>query len=199
MTNPKERMIHNPQRQGFLLRRAVRPLLDLARIQPAVWARGTISLRTERIDLRARIAEVLSDAGEAISAREHQIVTPEMPEPLWIDADPVRLRQVLSNLLDNAIKFTEPGGRIDLSACRAGQDVIVRVRDSGRGLRPDELAHIFKLFSQVRPGERRRLGIGLTVAWEIVALHRGRIEVLSDGPSCGTEFIVTLPSAAATG
>ena len=165
-------------------------------IESAHWAQGTMLLRTERIDVRARIAEALSDAGEAISARQHHIVTSEMPDPLWIDADPARLRQVLSNLLDNAIKFTEPGGRIHLTACRAGESIIVRIRDTGRGLRPHELASVFELFSQVRPGEGRGLGIGLNVAWEIVALHRGRIEVRSDGPSCGTEFTVTLPIAA---
>ena len=194
-------MIHKMQSQGFLLQRAVRPRQDRARVQPSIaeLLLQPMLLRRERLDLRAGIAEVLSDANQAISAREHEIFTSEMPEALWIDADPARLRQVLSNLLDNAIKFTEPCGRIHLSACRAGQDITVRIRDTGRGLRPHELASIFELFSQVRPGEGRGLGIGLTVAWEIVALHRGRIEVLSDGPSCGTEFIVTLPSAAATG
>ena len=177
-------------RQAHHMARLIEQLFE-----SADWAQGTMLLRTERLDLRDRIAEVLTDASEAISARGLEIFTSEMTEPLWIDADSARLRQVLSNLLDNAIKFTEPGGRIHLTACRAGQDLIVRVRDTGRGLRPHELASIFELFSQVRPGEGRGLGIGLAVAWEIVALHRGRIEAHSAGPSCGTEFIVTLPSA----
>ena len=165
-------------------------------IESAQWTRGTTLLRTQRIDLRVPIAEAVSDAGEPVSARKHQIVASDMPEPLWVDADAARLRQVLSNLLDNAIKFTDPGGRIHLSACRAGQEIILRVRDTGCGLRADELAHVFELFSQVRPGDGQGLGIGLNVAWEIVALHRGRIEVRSDGPSCGCEFTVTLPLAA---
>ena len=177
-------------RQAHHMSRLVEELVEAAQ-----WARGTMLLRTLRVDMRARIAEALSDASGAISAREHQLVTSEMPEPLWVNADPARLRQVLSNLLDNATKFTEPGGRIHLSACRTGQEVIVRIRDTGRGLRPDELTSIFELFSRVRPGEGRGLGIGLNVAWEIVALHKGRIDVRSDGPSRGSEFTVTLPSA----
>ena len=181
-------------RQAHRMNRLVEDLIESAR-----WVQGKTLLRTQRVDLRGRIAEAVADAAEMISARSHQIVTSESPEPLWVDADPARLGQVLSNLLDNAIKFTEPGGRIELTACRAGQEIVVRITDSGRGLRTDELAHIFNLFSQVRPREGGGLGIGLSVVWQMVALHRGRIEVRSDGPSRGTEFTITLPSAAAPG
>jgi signal transduction histidine kinase len=178
-------------RQAHQMARLVEEVVESAR-----WTRGTALLRTERVDLRIQIAEALADAGEAPTARERQIVASDMPEPLWVDADPAHLRQVLSNLLDNAIKFTAPGGHIHLTACRSGREIIMRIRDTGRGLRPDELAHIFELFSQVRPGEGSGLGIGLHVASEIVALHKGRIEAHSDGPSCGSEFTVVLPAAA---
>jgi len=181
-------------RQAQRMNRLVEDLVESTQ-----WVRGTTLLRTQRVDVRGRIAEALSAAAEAISARGHQVVTSDAAEPLWVDADPARLRQVLSNLLDNAIKFTEPGGRIGMTASRAGEDIIVRVTDTGRGLRPNELATIFELFSQVRPGEGRGLGIGLNVAWQIVTLHRGRIEVRSDGPSCGSEFTITLPAAVAQG
>ena len=165
-------------------------------IESAQWADGKTLMRVQRVDVRTRIAEALSDVGKAASARDQQIVASDMPEPLWVDGDPARLRQVLSGLLDNAIKFSEPGGRIHLSAWRDGQQILARVSDTGRGLHPHEVAHIFELFSQVRPGQGRGLGIGLTVAWQIVALHKGRIDVRSDGLSCGSEFTVTLPAAA---
>lgn len=165
-------------------------------IESAQWAESKTLLRVQRVDVRTRIAEALSDIGKAASARDQQIVASDMPEPLWVDGDAARLRQVLSSLLDNAIKFSGPGGLIHLSAWRDAQHVLVRVSDTGRGLGPDEVAHIFELFSQVRPGKSRGLGTGLTAAWQIVALHSGRIDVRSDGPSCGSEFTVTLPSAA---
>jgi len=130
----------------------------------------------------------------AVSALGHAFEVSSAAEPLWVDADPVRLRQVLSNLIDNAIKFTEPGGRIGLAASRAGGDAVVVVSDTGRGFEPRELTRIFDLFSQVRPGEGGGLGIGLSVAHEIVTLHKGRIEARSDGPSRGSEFVVTLPT-----
>lgn len=159
-------------------------------------AQGATLLRTQRVDLCAQIAEALSDAEEAIAARGHHVVTSDSTEPLWVNADPARLRQVLSHLLDNAIKFTEPGGRIEISASRVDRNIVFCVSDTGRGLQAHELASIFELFSQVRPEEGGGLGVGLNVVWQIVALHRGRIEVRSNGPSRGSEFRVILPMAA---
>ena len=208
-------MLHNLPRNGFLVHRTAQ---DLAKVQPAVstlvvesphrdrlvegliesaqWSEGKRLLRMQRIDVRTRIAEALGDVDKAATARAQQIVTSDMPEPLWVDGDAARLRLVLSSLLDNAIKLTEPGGRIRLSAWRDGADVLVRVSDTGRGLHPDEVADIVELLSRGRPAQGRGLGVGLNVAWEIVALHKGRIAVRSDGPSCGSEFTVTLPAAA---
>jgi signal transduction histidine kinase len=116
-------------------------------------------------------------------------------EPLWIDGDPDRLRQVVSNLLDNALKFTDPGGRIQVTATRARGEVIVRVRDTGRGIDPREQPHIFDLFSQVLPASGPGLGIGLSVVRQIVASHHGRVECKSPGVGRGSEFVVALRAA----
>jgi len=182
-------MLHDLPRNGFLVHRT-------GLIEPAQPADGKRLLRMQRVDVRTRIAEALGDVDKAATARAQQIVASDMPEPLWVDGDAARLRLVLSSLLDNAIKLTELGGRVRLSAWRDGQDVVVRISDTGRGLSPDEVAHIVELLSSGQPGQDHGLGIGMNVAWEIVALHKGRIAVRSDGPSCGSEFTVTLPAAA---
>ena len=210
-------MLHDLRRNGFILHRPIRPLHDRAPIQPAVNDDATeplqlaprpfaltlgharaddkTLLRIQRIDIRTRVAEALSDVDKAASERSQQIVRSDMPEPLWVDGDAARLRQALANLLDNAVKLTEPGGRIHVGAWRDGHHILVRVTDTGRGLHPDEMTRMFELLSRARPREGHGLGIRLDVAWESVALHKGRIDVRSNGPSCGREFTVTLPSA----
>jgi len=102
---------------------------------------------------------------------------------------------VLSNLLRNAVKYTDPGGRIELKARRGPMTMTVHVSDSGRGIEREALPHVFDLFSQERPTEGEGLGIGLSVVRGIIVLHGGRIVARSDGPGSGSEFIITLPSA----
>ena len=177
------------QRQAHHMNRLVEDVLAAAR-----WARGTTVLQRQLVDVRQLVAETVSDVSAAVFARGHALDVSSAAEPLWVDADPVRLRQVLTNLLDNAIKVTEPGGRIGLAASRAGSDAVVVVSDTGRGFEPRDLTHIFDLFSQVRPGEGRGLGMGLSIVHEIVTLHKGRIEARSNGPARGSEFVVTLPT-----
>jgi signal transduction histidine kinase len=117
-----------------------------------------------------------------------------------LDADPVRLTQIVSNLLNNAAHYSSPGGRIHLSAEPDGADLRLSVKDSGYGIRPEDLDGIFELFVQVGPQFARSqggLGIGLSLVRTLVELHDGRVEARSDGPGKGSEFIVRLPLAGA--
>jgi len=171
--------------------RQVDDLLDVSRI-----SRGKIELRKER----AELASIVSHAIEAIrpeceSAR-HDLVVQLPAQPIELEADPVRLAQVVGNLLSNACKFTDPGGRIWLTVERAGNQAVVRVRDTGIGLAPDQLGRIFDIFAQIDNSlERARsgLGLGLTLVKKLVEAHGGTVEARSAGMGHGSEFIVTLP------
>jgi signal transduction histidine kinase len=178
------------KRQIGQMNRVLEDLLDAER-----WARGKVALRAHRIDVRDVIKDAGQDISAAVAERGHALVVATMAEPLWADADPQRLHQVLSNLLRNAVKFTDPGGRISLAADRVDATIVLRISDTGRGIEDGALLHIFDLFSQVRPSETAGVGIGLSVVREIVALHGGRIEARSEGSGHGSEFVVTLPLA----
>jgi signal transduction histidine kinase len=178
------------KRQIGQMNRLVEDLIDATR-----WSRGKVSIRKQRIDVRETIKDAVQDIATIIAERGHQLVVATASAPLWADADPQRLQQVLSNLLRNAVKYTDPGGRISLAAERGAATVTLRVSDTGQGIAPEALPHIFDLFEQVRPFETAGLGIGLSVVREIVALHEGRIEVRSEGPGHGSEFIIMLPLA----
>ena len=136
-----------------------------------------------------------------LDAAGHQFVVSVPPEPLWLEADPLRLTQVLLNLLNNAAKYTEPGGTISLSAAAApngprGAEVVFRVRDTGIGIPPEIMPRIFEMFTQVdRTLERTQggLGIGLALVRGLLHLHGGQIEVYSQGLGRGSEFVVRLP------
>jgi signal transduction histidine kinase len=131
---------------------------------------------------------------------QHLAVTPP-PRPIVVNGDPVRLIQVVSNLLGNAAKFTDAGGRIWISAEAADEQATVRVRDTGPGLEASELNSIFDLFYQLeRTLDRsaRGLGIGLSLVRRLVEMHGGRVEAFSEGPGCGSEFVFRLPLLSAT-
>jgi CheY-like chemotaxis protein len=118
------------------------------------------------------------------------------PEPIYLDADPVRLAQVFSNLINNACKYTEPNGHVWVTAKRQGSEVVVTVRDSGLGIPPDKLRSIFDMFAQVdRTLERSQggLGIGLTLVKRLVEMHEGTVTAHSEGRGRGSEFVVRLP------
>jgi signal transduction histidine kinase len=182
------------ERQLDLITRLVDDLLDLSRV-----SRGMVSLRREPVD----VASLLDEAGEAIhpvaEAANHRLtVTP--PADVYVFGDRARLGQVLHNLLNNACKFSDPGGHIELAAAREGDEVVIRVKDSGKGIERQDLPHIFDMFVQGRERARRDgggLGIGLTLVRNLVGLHGGSVAAESAGPGQGAEFTVRLPVAVA--
>jgi signal transduction histidine kinase/DNA-binding response OmpR family regulator len=181
-------------RQVQHLVRLVDDLLDISRI-----TRGKIQLRPEPVEVAAVVARAVEVSRPLIEARKHQLTVREPSERLWVRADPLRLAQVLANLLNNAAKYTEEGGRIWLSAQRDGRHVAFRVRDTGIGIPAEMLPNIFDLFTQVdRSIDRSEggLGIGLTLVKRLVEMHGGSVRAYSAGPGKGSEFLVRLPALA---
>jgi two-component system CheB/CheR fusion protein len=184
-------------RQARVLTRMVEDLIDLARI-----AEKKIELRRERVRVSFVVESALETCRPMIE-RNRQRLTVDVPsKPMYIDADPVRLSQVLVNLINNAAKYTEPGGDISLSVepSPAENQVVIKVRDTGSGIAEPLLAHIFELFTQgPRSTQQGRggLGVGLSLVKSLVEMHAGVVEARSDGPQQGSEFIVRLPQAAA--
>ncbi|MFL6237425.1 MAG: ATP-binding protein [Thermoanaerobaculia bacterium] len=179
-------------RQMRRLARLIDDLLDVSRIRT-----GKVELRKSRVDLNSVVGHAVEVARPLAEDRGHTLDVSLPPEPVWLEADPVRLEQVFTNLLSNAVKFTEDGGSISLGAERQGQEVVVRVKDTGVGIPPDLLPRIFDLFTQGdRSIDRSRdgLGIGLTLSRRLVELHGGMIEAHSDGVGRGSELVVRLPA-----
>ena len=180
------------RRQIQHLVRMVDDLLDVSRI-----TRGKIELRRQPLDLAEVVRHAVETARPLAAAKEQKLRMELEPEPLPVDGDATRLEQVLSNLLRNAVKFTGPGGNIEISALRNGHaEAVVRVRDDGIGMTPDLLPRVFDLFAQGEQALDRTgagLGIGLTLVRSLVELHGGRVEARSDGPGRGSELEVRLP------
>src|SRR5439155_10009150 len=179
------------QRQVQHIVRLVDDLLDVSRIM-----RGRIELRKEPVELASVITRAVETAQPVIDAEKHKLTVSLPGEPIWLEADVVRLAQVMSNLLNNSAKFTEKGGHIRLTAERENGQVAIRVRDTGIGIAPDVLPRIFDLFVQADPGVARAqggLGIGLTLVQRLVQMHGGTVVASSEGPGKGSEFTVRLP------
>jgi signal transduction histidine kinase/CheY-like chemotaxis protein len=171
--------------------RLVDDLLEVSRV-----TRGKIELRKEIVELAAVVEGAVQSVRLTINDAGHKLTVSLPQEPLRLEADPVRLTQVISNLLNNAAKYTEPGGQISLTARRIGTEATISVRDTGIGIPPQLLSTVFDLFSQVdqsRTRSRGGLGIGLALARKLVELHHGRLEAFSAGPAQGSEFVITLP------
>lgn len=180
-------------RQVEQMTRLVDDLLDVSRI-----TRGKIELRKQRVELRSVLNDAIESSRPLIEQWGHTLKVEIPSEPIILNADPIRLAQVLLNLLNNAAKYTEQGGHIWLAAERKGEQVVVRVKDTGVGIPTGMLPHIFEMFTQVdRTIERSQggLGIGLTLAQRLVVMHGGELEAKSQGLEQGSEFIVRLPVA----
>ncbi|QEL17793.1 PAS domain S-box protein [Limnoglobus roseus] len=185
------------ERQVHHLVRLVDDLLDVSRVM-----RGKIELRRERVELATVVARAVETVQPLVDAQRHELDVRLPPESLPLDADPVRLTQVVGNLLTNAAKYTEPGGRIRLTAERDGDVAVLRVRDDGIGIAPDVLPHVFELFVQAEHATTKTqggLGIGLTLVKNIVGMHNGTVEARSDGLGRGSEFAVRLPLVVGAG
>ena len=182
-------------RQVEHMARLLDDLLDVARI-----TRGKLEIRKEPVALSTVIDTAVEAARPLIDERRHALSI-ALPAPVpTIEADPVRLAQVLSNLLTNAAKYTDPGGRIELSVRLDPGSISISVRDTGIGLTRAELATVFEMFSQSQDAHSRAqggLGIGLALVKGLVRLHGGSITASSAGPRCGSEFTITLPCAGA--
>jgi signal transduction histidine kinase/CheY-like chemotaxis protein len=180
------------ERQVRHLTRLVDDLLDVSRIST-----GKIQLRKGPVDLNATLARAVDSARLLIESRGHELTVATPGGPIFLEADAARLEQVFSNLLNNAAKYTEPGGRIDLEAGLEGDEAFVRVRDTGIGIAQDLLPRVFDLFTQAERSLDRSqggLGIGLTLVRRLVELHEGSVVVSSGGVGLGSEFVVRIPS-----
>jgi PAS domain S-box-containing protein len=179
------------ERQMTQMVRLVDDLMDVNRIN-----QNKLQLRKERIDLAAVVQSAVETCRPPIEEHGHQLTVTLPPEALPLDADPTRLAQVFANLLTNAAKYTERGGRIWLSAERVGTNVVVKVKDTGIGISAEALPTLFQMFTQVdRSLERSQggLGIGLTLVKRLTEMHGGTVAAHSEGPSKGSAFTVCLP------
>ncbi|HEY6066306.1 MAG TPA: PAS domain S-box protein [Thermoanaerobaculia bacterium] len=183
------------ERQLRNMARLLDDLLDVSRIRE-----GTVELRKEKVDVAKLIRASADAARPFMDERSHEFVVEDPGPGIWVEGDHVRLEQVIGNLLNNAAKYTDPGGEIRLSAQKTDGDVVIRVKDTGIGIEAMMLSRVFDLFVQA---ERRTelsaggIGIGLSLVKKLAELHGGRVEAFSAGVGRGSEFIVRLPAAAA--
>ncbi|HLL25381.1 MAG TPA: hybrid sensor histidine kinase/response regulator, partial [Kofleriaceae bacterium] len=183
------------RRQIDHLQRLVDDLLDVSKI-----TQGKIELRREVVDMAAVIAKAVEMSSNLIERRHHKLDLDISPAHIQTWGDPVRLAQVVSNLLTNAARYTDPGGSIRLACRSVDGHIVIRVSDTGRGISAELLPYVFDLFVQgQRVAERSQggLGLGLTLVKNFVALHGGTVAASSAGPGTGSEFVVTLPVTAA--
>jgi signal transduction histidine kinase/ActR/RegA family two-component response regulator len=179
------------ERQVAHLARLVDDLLDVTRI-----AQGKIELARRTVDLAEVAAGAIEQASPIFENKSQQLTIQVPRGELYVDADPIRLAQVIGNLLTNAGKYTPPHGHIALSAAREGSSVAIRVKDDGNGITPELLPRVFDLFVQsARASDRAEggLGLGLALVKNLVSLHGGQASASSEGPGRGSEFVVRLP------
>ncbi|WP_372592542.1 ATP-binding protein, partial [Guyparkeria sp.] len=183
-----EEPIQIMNRQLSHLVRLVDDLLDVSRI-----SRGKIQLRKERLNLAEIIDDALDMSGSVLSQGDRRFTVSVASKPLMVEGDRVRLVQSIANLLNNAVKFTEPGGHIDVRVMARGERVEIQVQDDGRGIPREGLDNIFEMFSQAKSGVTSGLGIGLSLVRGLVEMHGGTVSAFSEGPGRGARFTVDLP------
>jgi signal transduction histidine kinase len=197
-TVPPERadaVLDTIERNAAAQMQLVEELLDLSAM-----VAGSLRLNVTRVDMRELLGgavETIRPAADAKSLRISLAIDPDVPE---VAADPGRLRQVIWNLLANAVKFTQPGGSIELMVSRGPADIELRVRDSGQGIAPDFLPHVFEAFRQADSSSTRQvggLGLGLAIVRHIIEAHGGTVAVSSEGLGRGATFAIRLPAGRA--
>lgn len=176
------------QRQLAHMSRVLDDLLDASRV-----VRGSVSLQPEPADLRQIISRAVETAAPLIAHRGHELTTTLPEAPVRLEVDPTRIHQVITNLLSNAAKYTPPSGSVRVTLAVEGRFAVTRVQDNGCGIAREVADRIFELFTRVGSEGVKGFGIGLAVARKLVEQHRGTINVHSDGPDKGSEFIVRLP------
>ncbi len=188
-----EQALQVADRQLQQMVRLVDDLLDVARI-----THNRIALQVQRVDVTTLVQNAVESNQPLLQTAGHKLNVSLPPEKLWLDADPARISQILSNLLNNAAKYTNAGGQIWLTVERDDDEAVIRVRDTGIGIPSDMLPAIFEMFTQVAGSLERPsggLGIGLTLVKELVEMHGGTVAVSSEGLGRGSEFVVRLPAA----
>ncbi|HEV3116476.1 MAG TPA: ATP-binding protein, partial [Gemmataceae bacterium] len=179
------------ERQVKYMVRMVDDLLDVTRI-----SLGKLELRKQRFDLAAAITQAVQTSRPLVEARKHELTIHLPTQPLWLEADRARVEQMLVNLLTNAAKYSDPGGKISITASREEDWAVLRVRDTGVGIPRDMLTRIFGLFTQLDSTRARSgggLGIGLTLVHRLVKMHGGEVTAHSEGSGRGSEFVLKLP------
>ena len=179
------------ERQIAHMVRLIDDLLDVSRI-----TRGKVKLKRERVDLRLVLNEALEVSMPLIEANRHQLIVSPIDKAIWLDADRTRLAQIISNLLNNAAKYTPPGGEVELDAKQEGSEAVITVTDNGIGIEGEMLGRIFEMFTQVGQAVDRAqggLGIGLALVSSLVEMHGGSVSADSRGLGHGSTFVVRLP------
>jgi len=191
-----ERPLEVLERQIRNSARLLDDLLDVARI-----TRGVMQLKKEPVLIEGVVRSAIESQAALIESAGHALTIELPPEPVIVDADPTRLEQIVSNLLNNAAKYTPAGGRIVVAVERRWGEVAIRVKDSGNGIPAALLPRVFDLFVQAEQSLARSqggLGLGLTLVRKLAELHGGTVEAHSDGPGKGSEFVVRLPATVTT-
>jgi CheY-like chemotaxis protein len=181
-------------RQATQLTKLVNDLMDVSRV-----SRGKVELERSVVDVGSLVFEAIEMTRAFVDAKQHRLVVPPPGEPTWVDVDLVRMKQVISNLVHNAARYTPPGGLIEIGITAADALVHISVRDNGIGIDAQMLPKIFELFTQAPNSLAREdvgLGIGLTIVQRMAADHGGKVSAHSPGLGCGSEFVLSLPTVA---